>query len=40
MQTVWKVSVHTSVLMPPLRVYSHIRQTMPTTVTPKGTPWG
>ena len=38
MHVVWNESVHTSVFMPPRRVYSHISNVMPTTVTTKGTP--
>ena len=38
MQVVWNVSVHTSVLMPPRRVYSQMSSVMPTTVMGNGTP--
>lgn len=38
MQVVWNVSVHTSVLMPPRRVYSQMSSVMPTTVIGNGTP--
>ena len=38
MQVVWKVSVHTSVFIPPRRVYSHISATIATTVKANGTP--